>query len=86
MFSGLPSPRLAAEVQRQIDIARVSPGAEESALFERFSRIIDGAGGDDVARPTPGVEYDHIIFDTAATGHTPRLLSLPSRWICGSRA
>ena len=28
-------PRLAGEVERQIDIARVSPGAEESALEER---------------------------------------------------
>lgn len=70
------APRLAAEVERQIDIARISPGAEESALFERVSRIIDQTDS----------EYDRIVFDTAPTGHTLRLLSLPehmSVWIQG---
>jgi arsenite-transporting ATPase len=69
-------PRLASEVDRQIDIARVSPGAEESALFERFCHIIDHVGH----------RYDRIIFDTAPTGHTLRLLSLPehmSVWVQG---
>lgn len=60
-------PRLAHEVERQIDIARLSPGAEEAALFDRFTRILED-------RP---VAYDRVIFDTAPTGHTLRLLSLP---------
>ncbi len=60
-------PRLAAEVERQIDIARVTPGAEEAALFERFTRLIDTVGG----------QYDRMIFDTAPLGHTLRLLALP---------
>ncbi len=70
------APRLMDEVERQIDIARVSPGAEEAALFERFTQIIEGAEG----------EFDRIVFDTAPTGHTLRLLSLPelmSVWISG---
>jgi arsenite-transporting ATPase len=58
-------PRLADEVERQLGIARASPGAEEAALFDRFTRII--------ARE----EYDRIVFDTAPSGHTLRLLSLP---------
>lgn len=69
-------PRLAAEVERQIDIARVSPGADESALFERFTKILE----------EDGTSYDRIIFDTAPTGHTLRLLSLPetmTTWITG---
>ena len=39
-------PRLMAEVERQIDIARVTPGAEESALFDRFTRLAEEAGQD----------------------------------------
>ena len=69
-------PRLAGEVERQIDIARVSPGAEESALFERFTRVLE----------EDGERYDRVIFDTAPTGHTLRLLSLPetmTAWITG---
>jgi arsenite-transporting ATPase len=70
------APRLLAEVERQIDIARVSPGAEEAALFERFARLIEEAGS----------RFDRIVFDTAPTGQTLRLLSLPelmSAWIGG---
>jgi arsenite-transporting ATPase len=70
------SPRLLDEVQRQIDIARVSPGAEEAALFDRFTRIIDARDG----------RYARIFFDTAPTGQTLRLLSLPelmTTWISG---
>ena len=69
-------PRLAGEVERQIDIARVSPGAEESALFDRFTRILEHEARD----------YDRVVFDTAPTGHTLRLLSLPETmtvWITG---
>ena len=69
-------PRLLGEVYRQIDIARVSPGAAESALFDRFTRILE-----DEAE-----SYDRIVFDTAPTGQTLRLLSLPelmTTWIGG---
>jgi arsenite-transporting ATPase len=58
-------PRLAAEVERQLDVARASPGAEEAALFDRFTRVIE-------EDPFP-----RIIFDTAPSAHTLRLLSLP---------
>jgi arsenite/tail-anchored protein-transporting ATPase len=70
------SPRLLQEVEREIDVARVSPGAEEAALFERLASLI----------PLAGSEYERIIFDTAPTGHTLRLLSLPelmTTWIQG---
>ncbi len=69
-------PRLAAEVDRQIEIARVSPGAEEAALFDRVTRVIEEAGAG----------YDRILFDTAPLGHTLRLLSLPEQmaaWMSG---
>ena len=69
-------PRLVSEVERQIDIARVTPGAEEAALFERFTRLMEEAGG----------RFDRILFDTAPLGHTLRLLSLPEQmtsWMSG---
>lgn len=44
----------------------------EIAAFDEFSRLL----GDSEAT----VEFDHVVFDTAPTGHTLRLLSLPSAW------
>ncbi|HKJ92405.1 MAG TPA: ArsA family ATPase [Longimicrobiales bacterium] len=70
------SPRILDEVEREIDLARSSPGSEEAALLDRFAELMRAAGG----------EYDRVVFDTAPTGHTVRLLSLPElmgRWIDG---
>jgi len=44
----------------------------EIAAFDEFSKLL----GDKSA--TSG--FDHVIFDTAPTGHTLRLLTLPSAW------
>ena len=43
----------------------------EIAAFDEFTKLL----GD--AQATAG--FDHIIFDTAPTGHTLRLLKLPGR-------
>jgi arsenite-transporting ATPase len=44
----------------------------EIAAFDEFSKLL----GDDTA--TSG--FDHVVFDTAPTGHTLRLLELPAAW------
>ncbi len=44
----------------------------EIAAFSEFARLVS------VEETTDG--FDHVIFDTAPTGHTMRLLTLPSAW------
>lgn len=44
----------------------------EIAAFDEFAKLL----GD--AKAT--AEFDHVIFDTAPTGHTLRLLQLPAAW------
>lgn len=55
------------EANRQIDLAATMPGAEEVALFDRMGALIRG---DDE-------RFDLIVFDTAPTGHTLRLIRMP---------
>jgi arsenite/tail-anchored protein-transporting ATPase len=80
-------PDNAAESYRKRVLAQMGPGASatelstvreqlsgacttEIASFDEFSSLLaDGSPS-----------YDHIVFDTAPTGHTLRLLSLPKAW------
>ncbi|WP_043528633.1 ArsA family ATPase [Litchfieldella xinjiangensis] len=61
------APTMMAELERQMRLTRQSPGTQEAALLERLARLM----------VSEAEEYDLVIFDTAPTGHTLRLLSLP---------
>lgn len=61
------SPVIVREINKQIDAASISPGTEEAALFDKMIEIMVEKYDD----------YEKIIFDTAPTGHTVRILSLP---------
>ena len=61
------SPIIIKEVEKQLDAASVSPGSDESAVFDKLMEVI----------LEYREKYDRIVIDTAPTGHTLRLLSLP---------
>jgi arsenite-transporting ATPase len=44
----------------------------EIAAFDEFSKLL--------GNPDAAAGFDHLIFDTAPTGHTLRLLKLPAAW------
>lgn len=60
-------PEMYSEIERQMRLTRQSPGAQEAAMLERIANVIEHGLK----------QYDLVIFDTAPTGHTLRLLSLP---------
>jgi arsenite-transporting ATPase len=54
------------EINKQLEMAHQTPGAYESALFDRFVEVMRNSD-----------PYDRVVFDTAPTGSTLRLLGLP---------
>ncbi|PRZ09480.1 arsenite efflux ATP-binding protein ArsA [Isoptericola sp. CG 20/1183] len=58
---------LGGEVDRHLDLARDAPGMHEAAILERVADLVQ----------TGTADYDLVVLDTAPSGHTARLLSLP---------
>ncbi|CAA7627519.1 arsenical pump-driving ATPase [Magnetospirillum sp. SS-4] len=82
-------PEAAAHAYREHMVAPyrgVLPAAAIASMEEQFSGActVEIAAFDEFAKllgdPGATAGFDHVIFDTAPTGHTLRLLSLPSAW------
>jgi len=64
MVSKMPNHKLLEQIGGGFDMAS-APGIDEIAAFDKFLQFMESD------------EYDYVIFDTAPTGHTLRLLSFP---------
>ncbi|MDO5738539.1 MAG: ArsA family ATPase [Ornithinimicrobium sp.] len=65
-LSRLMPEHLQSEVDKHLDLARDAPGTYEAAVLERIAEVVEQRGPDEL-----------IIFDTAPSGHTTRLIALP---------
>ena len=62
------NPDMMPKIREHLRLSKSAPGAQEAAMLESMCQhLVAAADGD----------YRHIIFDTAPTGHTLRLLVLP---------
>lgn len=68
MLTMLPE-RQHGPAHAHLERARHAPGSHESAVLERIAEFAEAGRSD----------YDAVIFDTAPSGHTLRLLALPGQ-------
>ncbi len=70
------SPVVLSEIEKQIELAYYSPGALDLATLDLIHRVAVSERGD----------FEKVIFDTAPSGYTVRMLSAPEiteKWIEG---
>lgn len=64
------------DIDKHMKLSRDAPGMQEAAILERIAEVVEDGLND----------YDLIVFDTAPSGHTARLMVLPemmSAWTEG---
>ncbi len=67
---------LLGEVDKHMELSRDAPGMQEAAMLERIAEVAEQGREN----------YDLVVFDTAPSGHTARLMALPemmSAWTEG---
>ena len=62
------NPDMMPKIREHLRLSKSAPGAQEAAMLESMCQHLITAAD---------ANYEHIIFDTAPTGHTLRLLVLP---------
>lgn len=62
------NPDMMPKIREHLRLSKSAPGAQEAAMLESMCQHLITAAD---------ANYQHIIFDTAPTGHTLRLLILP---------
>ncbi|HAG72190.1 MAG TPA: arsenic-transporting ATPase, partial [Gammaproteobacteria bacterium] len=64
------------EIDKHMTLSRDAPGMQEAAILEKIAEVVELGTKD----------YDLVVFDTAPSGHTARLMVLPemmSAWTEG---
>lgn len=67
-IKGYANPDMMPKIREHLRLSKSAPGAQEAAMLESMCQHLVAAADDG---------YEHIVFDTAPTGHTLRLLVLP---------
>lgn len=68
MMKLLPE-QLHHSAKQHLELAKTAPGSHESAVLERIAELMDQSVD----------TYDLVLFDTAPSGHTLHLLTLPEK-------